>query len=410
MNSYRRLIANRVFVIYWSGSTLVQLALQFVTIALAWFVLKTTGSSVRVAFVLAVIPVARMATSPFIGYLIDRLPRRALMILDNTGQMILYASVPVMTWMHVLTFPMLLAVVGAAAALSPLSMIGRGVLLPNIVPDEDLEPANGLSQLRSSMVYLLGPALGGILVAFLGAPGTLMVTAGCYVAYVGSLLAIPAGKYHAVQDDRSSADRSPRINPWQFLRNSPVLLIIGVVTLFFNITYGPLEPALPVMVSRVFHAGASTLGLIWSSFAVGSLLGTLVWGRLRPQWSLRFVITGVIAGWGLFSGLVGLTNHPWQAMAMMFCGGITYAPYNIVAATWQQRLIPDHMRGTVFGTMQSVTSSGLPVGQLIGGLVVSAAGAGATIAMGGAATVLLGLVVVSLRAPWARLPTANMSR
>ncbi|MCY0908972.1 MAG: hypothetical protein OWR62_11350, partial [Sulfobacillus thermotolerans] len=145
MNAYRRLIANRVFVIYWGGSTLVQLALQFVTIALAWFVLKTTGSSIRVAFVLAVISVARMATSPFIGYLIDRLPRRALMILDNTGQMILYASVPVMTWMHVLTFPMLLAVVGAAAALSPLSMIGRGVLLPNIVPDEDLEPANGLS-------------------------------------------------------------------------------------------------------------------------------------------------------------------------------------------------------------------------------------------------------------------------
>lgn len=404
MNSYRGLIANRVFVIYWGGSTLVQLALQFVTIALAWFVLQTTGSSIRVAFVLAVIPVARMATSPFIGYLTDRLPRRALMVLDNTGQMILYASVPVMIWTHALTFPLLLAVVGAAAALSPLSMIGRGVLLPNIVSDEDLEPANGLSQLRSSLVYLLGPALGGILVAFLGAPGTLMVTAGCYAAYVGSLLAIPAEKYRAVQVERPTADTSPQTNPLQFLRNSPVLLVIGVVTLFFNITYGPLEPALPVMVSRVFHAGSSTLGLIWSSFAVGSLLGTLAWERLRPRWSLRFVITGVIVGWGLFSGLVGLTTHPWQAMAMMFCGGITYAPYNIVAATWQQRLIPDHMRGTVFGMMQSVTSSGLPAGQLIGGIVVSAAGAGATIVLGGAATVALGLVVVSLHSTWARLP------
>ncbi len=363
----------------------------------------------RVAYVLAVIPIARMFTSPFIGYLIDRLPRRALMILDNTSQMILYASIPMLEWRHVLTFPLLLAVVGAAAALSPLSMIGRGVLLPNIVSEHDLEPANGLIQLRSSMVYLMGPALGGMLVAFLGAPGTLLVTAGCYAVYIASLLTIPVRTYDTGSGDPLAAQTHSRLKPWHFLRHNPVLLILGVVTLFFNITYGPLEPALPILVSRVFHAGASTLGLIWSSFAVGALGGTLMWERVRPRWSLRFVVAGIIMSWGLFSALVGLTQHPWQAMALLFCGGFTYAPYNIVATTWQQRLIPNSMRGTVLGTIQSVTSAGLPIGQLLGGMVVSVVGAQTTIAMGGAATVVLGLSVVSLRASWAHLPRENSS-
>ncbi len=409
-STYRTLIHNKFFVIYWTGSTLVLLALQFVSISLAWFVLKTTGSSVRVAIILAVIPIARMATSPFIGRLLDRLPRRRLMVIDNVGQAILYLSIPIMTWMHILTFPILVGVVTAAAALSPLSMIGRGVLLPNLVSANDLEVANGFSQFRSGLVTLLGPAVGGILVAAIGAPLTLLVTAACYAAYVLSLMGIPATRYRTRFPRDPSTTSDPAPNPWSFLWSSPALLIIGMVTLFFNLTYGPLEPALPVMVDRVYHSGAGTLGLVWSSFAVGSLLGTLLWSRFRPQWSLRWFITGVIIGWGLFSGLTGFTTHPWEAMLTLFGGGLVYSPYNIVAATWQQRLIPDHLRGSVFGVFQSVTSSGLPVGQLIGGVVVSVWGAGATITIGGAATMLLGLVVASLRAPWSRVPDTSVSQ
>lgn len=225
-HSYRGLLRNCFFVVYWSGSTFVLVALQFVSITLAWFVLQTTGSSVRVALILAVIPIARMATSPFLGRWMDRLPRRRLMVVDNVSQAVLYGSIPAMTWAHVLTFPILVGVVVVAAALSPLSMIGRGVLLPNLVDGDDLERANGLSQLRSGLVTLLGPALGGVLVAVVGAPLTLLVTTACYLAYVLSLMAIPAVLYRApVTPDTPDASES-HPSSWQFLWNSPALLII----------------------------------------------------------------------------------------------------------------------------------------------------------------------------------------
>ena len=85
---------------------------------------------------------------------------------------------------------------------------------------------------------------------------------------------------------------------------------------------------------------------------------------------------------------------------MMFFGGVTYAPYNILAATMQQKLIPDRHRGKVYGVMQSITSVGLPIGQLAGGFLVKEIGAGTTILAGGVATVLLGTAVASLRGAW----------
>lgn len=323
------------------------------------------------------------------------------MVTDNLCQAILYLFIPILARTHTLSFGTLLVIVGLAGALSPLSMIGRGVILPNIVAIDELELANGFSQLRMSLVSLLGPALGGVLVAFFGAPMTLLITAGCYGLYVGSLLLIPSSRYRSADaSDAGGNDAESKSNGLQFLFRVPLLVLLIVITLFFNLTYGPLEPALPVLVSREFHTGASVLGLIWSSFAVGSLLGTILWSRFRPQWSLRLSISGIILCWGAFSGGVGISGHPWQAMLMMFLGGVTFAPYNILAATMQQKLIPDRHRGKVYGVMQSITSVGLPIGQMAGGFLVKGIGAGSTILVGGIATVMLGIVVASLRRAW----------
>ncbi len=402
VKSYRTLLGNRLFVTYWTGSTLVLLGLQFSTIALVWFVLQTTGSPMRIAMVLAVIPIARVVTSSTVGWAMDRFPRRTLMILDNAAQAAVYLSIPLLTWVHRLSFPLLVGLVAVAAALSPISMIGRGVLLPNIVADGELERANGLSQVRSSLVTLGGPALGGVLVGFAGAPITLTVISACYILYVLSLWTIPAARYRAPapQSPQDSPAEPEPVSARRFLLQNPLFLLFVVITLFFNLTYGPLEPALPLLVTRVFHAGAATLGLIWSSFAVGLLLGTISWNQYRPRWTLRALISGIILGWGFFSGVAGLAVRPWQAMLALFCGGFVFAPYNIVSATWQQRLVPDRYRGAVYGMTQSVTSAGLPVGQLIGGLAVNGIGAKATIVAGGAATMLLGMAVSGLKTMW----------
>ena len=208
---------------------------------------------------------------------------------------------------------------------------------------------------------MLGGRLGGVR----GGPLTLLVTAVCYAAYVLSLMAIPAVRYRAPDTPDTPDVAESRPSAWRFLRNSPVLLLIGLVTLFFNLTYGPLEPALPVMVDRVYHAGAGTLGLIWSSFAVGSLVGTLLWSHFRPPWGLRWFLAGVILGWGLFSGLAGLTTLPWHVvlrgpgvLPIQYCGGDLATATHPRPSAWE-RVWPIPV-GDKFRTTDWPTHRGTP--------------------------------------------------
>ncbi len=154
------------------------------------------------------------------------------------------------------------------------------------------------------------------------------------------------------------------------------------------------------MVHEIFHRGAQSLGLLWSAFAVGALGGTLLWGRLRLAWGLRGLVAGIIALWGVFSGGIGFTDGVLPAAVLLALGGFTYAPYMIVFSLWRQRLVPDHLRGRVFGAVNSITGVGLPLGQAVGGLLIGAVGVRATLLIGGLACVLLGIGAYSRPELW----------
>jgi predicted MFS family arabinose efflux permease len=411
---YHNLVRNRHFRWFTVGTLIVQLGVQFSWIALSWYVLQTTSSAAKIGMVLAAYPVASIFTSPVIGVLMDKWSRKALMMADNALQCAIFILLPALAWLHQLPFPLLFAFVLLAGALSPLSVIGRNILLPNLVTAEELEAANAFTQLRMNVVALLGPAAGGVLVSWVGALWTMIITALCFGVYVVCLANIPAARYGMPNgvsaDAHAESWRERMFGGWVFLMRAPLLLLLAVVTLFFNLTYGPLEPALPVMVSSVYRAGASTLGLVWTAFAVGALIGTTLWGYFEPRWPMRVVVPGIILCWGVFSGLIAWTHNAWQAMALLFLGGLTYAPYNILYLTLQQRLVADEHRGKVYGVINSLTYAGLPVGQLLGGVLISAVGAPATILAGGIACVALGVLVFAANRPWQAEANASVER
>ena len=258
-----------------------------------------------------------------------------------------------------------------------------------------------------NLVTLLGPALGGVLVATVGTADTLLLTAGSYGIYALTLLALPARAFpsHAVEPD--TAFRSDLTVGWRFLRGVPILAVLTGMTLLFSLTYGPLEQALPVLVHTVYHGGASTLGFLWSGFAVGALTGTVLWGQLSPAWPLRPLVSSIIIAWGIFSGLVGLFQGVPLAIGSLALGGLTYAPYNILYTTWRQRLVPDALRGKVFGTINGITGIGLPLGQALGGLLIAAVGAQHTVIIGGLACIALGVFAFVWRSLWEEGPLAS---
>lgn len=401
--AYRRLLSHPVFREFWLGTLMVRLGAQVAVLGLTWLVLETTGSAARIGLVLAVYAMGDIVASPLVGVLLDRWPRRLLLLGSNALQGVLFLAITGFYLHHGLNLPLLLVLVAAAGALAPLAYLGRSVILPSLVDSGDWEPANAVLQLNLNVVSLLGPALGGILVAAVGVAATLIIAAGCYAVYVVVLARLPRPSFRG-----SEAVGSPPPGSWmddlrsglQYVLKTPVLALLALVTLLFSLTYGPLEPALPLLVSSVYHDGAQVLGLLWSSFAAGAVLGTFAWVYWQPRIPLRLLVAGIIAAWGVCSGLVGAVPGPVAAGALLALGGFTYAPYNIVWTTWRQRLVPDHLRGRVFGLINGVSGVGLPLGQAVGGLLVAGVGPQATVMVGGAACVLLGAVVLAQRRVW----------
>lgn len=398
--TYGDLWANRPFRILWIGTLAMRLGMQIGVIDLTWLVLRTTGSGTKIGIALALYAVGDIVASPFVGVLLDRWPRKLLLTTDVLAQGLLFLVLGILFAWHHLPFVLLLGLVLLAGALSPLAYLGRMIILPNVVSQDSWETANTAMQLNMNVVTLLGPALGGLLVALIGVSLTISITAVTSFFYVLMLIRISNRLYQSGEAPRPQAFREEMVVGWRFLRTVPLLLTLVVVTLCFSLTYGPLEPALPVLVQHVFHAGPQMLGLLWSGFALGALIGTFLWGYFRPQWSLRPVAAGIIALWGLCSGMVGATRSPWVALIFLAIGGFTYAPYNILYSVWRQRLVPDALRGKVFGAINGVTGVGLPMGQALGGFMIGAWGALTTVKIGGIACILLGLMVYARKSLW----------
>ena len=391
---------NRDFRWLWLGTMFIRLGSQVAVIAVTWLVLKTTGSGAKLGLVLALYAAGDMGASPFIGIMLDRLPRKVLLQADNLCLGTIWVLLALLSRWHMLSLPLLILLVTVSGALTPIAYLGRMMVLPNIVSGDLWESANTWMQLNMNLVILLGPALGGVLTGLLGSVATLGLAAVAYGVYFLCLALIPRQRFygHPGTTPKSSWLRDLS-SGWRFLGQTPLLLMLVVMTMLFSLTYGPLEPALPVLVRTVFHAGPRVLGELWSSFAVGTVAGTVLGGRIRPEWPLRRVISAIIILWGVFSGLLGVVHTPMMAAVVLALGGFSYAPYNILYAVWRQRLVPDGLRGRVFGTINGLTGARLPLGQALGGFLIAAIGAEFTVVVGGALCVVLG-VAAYLRPVW----------
>jgi predicted MFS family arabinose efflux permease len=168
-----KVFGNRAFAQYWLGSLVSRVGDHFGHLALAWLTLQRTGSPAAVGLVMATYPAAGLLTNLVAGHLHDRWPRRRLLLVDNLARGALFAAFPLLDQTGTPGLPVILGLIVAAGALAAISRVGEKVVLPNLVTDTDLEPANAVSQAVWQLAYLLRPALGGIATATLGAAPTL---------------------------------------------------------------------------------------------------------------------------------------------------------------------------------------------------------------------------------------------
>jgi len=372
----------------WLGLAASRLGDHFTTIALLWFVLQLTGSGAALGVIVLCFALPGLVTGPPLGRLLDRHQPRLVMGLDNLARGLVIAAIPALAFAGVLRLWQIAALALLAGALAPASQVGARIVVPQLVPDDELERANALAAVSMQRSYLAGPALAGLVVATVGGPWALLIDAASFLVMAALAFTLPDLPRAAPVERRWDRGNGLGFRP---LFRVKEVRIVTLLSLVFFLAYGPLEPALPLYSRETLGAGAAGYGLLWSAFGAGLLAGLLLTTRLVGHGRPGVAFAAIAVLWGLLLAPLAVLDRLGPALLCFALAGAVWAPYSTVELALLQRLVPAAIRGEVFGARATLTGGVAALGPALGGLLLDHLAAPAVIGLSALACVATGL-------------------
>ncbi|HEY3681537.1 MAG TPA: MFS transporter [Streptosporangiaceae bacterium] len=303
------------------------------------------------------------------------------------------AAVPAAAAMGALTPAVYVTLLACSSVLYAWSGAGKATMVAELAPGDRLRSANSLLGTLDWLALLAGPALGGVLIAAIGAPAVLGIDALTWLL-LGATLTWTRRRWppEPPQDDDPRPARGAGL--LRALAGNPRILALITLSFVFYLLYGPVEVALPVYVADT--GSAQLLGVFWTLLAAGGLVGALLTGALRrlPLWPAAITI---VAGWGVTLLPLGLGASLPIALAAFCAGGLIYAPYGPLARTLLQRESPPHLLARTSAAWSAVVNLAPPLGTLIAGPFVTTVGAHVTLLWSAVATIALAIAAAAVR-------------
>jgi len=349
-------------------------------IAIPWLVLTTTGSALQTGLVAFAEMAPYVLLKALAGPVTDRVGARRVCVTADLASVLLVGAVPLLHLLGALTLPVLLVLVAAAGAVRGPGDGARYALVPAVVERSGvtLEKATGLSGAIERLGSTLGAAFAGVLVAAIGPAQALVVDAASF-AVSAVLLALTAPGPRRRQDD---VDGSPRPayrrdlrEGWDFLRHDPVLVAMTAMVSVTNLLDAAFVAVLLPVWARETGGGAGAVGLFLATFSGAAVLGSVVAssvGDRIPRY-LTYVVAFSLVGLPRFLVLGLEVPLAWVLPVCVVMGFACGFINPILAAVMYER-IPEPLVGRVTSLNSALCWALMPLGGLLGGVLVATAG------------------------------------
>ncbi|OAJ57472.1 MFS transporter [Paraburkholderia ginsengiterrae] len=336
-----------------------------------------------------------------LGVWADRRSRRTLMTLAESVRVIAMLGVLLLVMAHALSLP-LLAMLGFIAATGTVAYnVAAPSLVPALVPREAYASANGRLELARSVAYSAGPALGGLLVGWIGAGWAYGCAAALSALAVTCLAGLreppraPAPRRHFMLELRDGT---------RFVLRDALLRPMLATAVFFNLGFFVLQAVyVPYAVHRL-GLSASAVGVTLGAYGVGMVCGALAAPTIARRLTFgRVLIIGPSCG--LLASLVMMATIVapsfWPAMTSFFLLGAGPILWVVGSTTLRQAITPERMMGRVSALVSTATYGARPVGALLGAAISARWGVDACLVTAAAAFLTQALIIVM--SPAARL-------
>ncbi|PPF44848.1 MFS transporter [Pseudoclavibacter sp. AY1F1] len=374
---------SRSFRLFWAGTSAQSLARQMTNVAVLFQIWDMTGDAFWVGVLALVTAVPMIVLGMIGGWLADNFDRRVVISVTTLGAVIASLVLVLQAFLELNSIALLLAIVFVQTCFTSAGGPARRSVLPRILPDRVLSAGYALTQLSFQVAMLLGPVLGGVLIATFGLGVTYGVeVVGFTLALLGiwSLPSIPpeisVRKFNLQSVFAGIAE----------VRKRPVLLGSFLIDAFATILVMPIA-VLPLLNAERFLNSPDMLGVLLSSIALGGVVAGAfsgLYSRVRRMGILQIVSAVVwIACLGALALPVGLAG----TVALLALAGAADMVAVVTRGTMIQLSTPDELRGRVSAVEQVVGVAGPELGNFRGGVSASLLGLGPSI-IGGALAAL----------------------
>jgi MFS family permease len=402
--AFASLRMHRNYRLYFLGQAVSQSGTWIDKVAQAWLVLALTHSAFAVGLLAACQFVPFSVLGLMAGVVVDRLDTWRTVVITQAIRMVIAATLAgivlggvVQVWM-VYTLAILTGIVLVLDAPS------RQQLTFKMVGRDELPNAVALNSSLFNAARIVGPGIGGLLIAAFGVGAAFAINAASFVAVLAGLLLMDTSKFVAF----APVEHLPTLfgslrEGMSYARESPhvrlvltMLVAISTIAMNFNVL-------LPVLARHTLDAGAGVFGLIAACFGAGALVGGLLSAALsRASW--KAIVAGA-GGLGVAELVLAPQHSLGPAMVLLFVAGVCFTLYTANSNALLQLRAPDHLRGRVIGFYYFAFNGLAPLGGILTGWLAATGGTELAFAVAGTVTALVALTALP-QLPRMRIETA----
>lgn len=387
---------HRNFRLFFAGQLVSVIGTWMQSTAQQWLVYRITGSQTSLGMVTFISFLPVLLLSLFMGVAVDRAPRRWLLVFTQSWFMVLAVALAILTATGVVQYWHILALAALLGIGNALDMPARQAFVVEMVDQDkgDMMNAIGLNSSLFNLARIVGPAIGGSIVAMVGEAPAFAINAITFLAVIAALLLM-----HLPPVMTKSKQHRPMqnlVDGFRYLKGARLVLgLVGMVAAFSMVGFGALT-LLPVFAKDILKIGAQGFGQLLSAQGIGALIGALLlvvagdrFHKGRTLFFTRLLIGLAIAG-------LAISRLPWVSMIFLAVAGYAFITQLILTNTLIQTIVPDELRGRVLSTFTWALGGFYPLGSLLMGFLgdqIGAPNAALISAAGCLALVVINLVV-----------------
>jgi MFS family permease len=348
---------------------------SMVFIALPWLALEITGSAASAGALVALTSIPGIFFGPILGTLIDRIGRRISGFISEVLTALTILLIPVVHSSIEITFALLVLLALGRAIVSPASSTARKSIIPDVAGPSglSLERANSIHEAVFATGFAIGPAVAAL---FIGLIGPFDVF---YVVALFSTLSATALFFVRTKESRGdgvsetgSLLQDTILGAKTILKTPAVLLGLSFVMTLAMI-YLPTEMVvLPAHFNALDYAEG--LGLLISTMAGASVVGALLFEKLQKKFKYSTILKFGFIGLGSSVLLMSFLPPFWVMLILGAVLGFSWGPLMPMLNTVIQRVVPENMRGRVFGIEMTIWGAGPTLTAVVVGIAVDGVG------------------------------------